>query len=406
MHAIRLFFFLFICLPIYGGFNRSLFFRASSFWDEPRFEKPFLGTFDIQLLGGSTHMGRNARGKKTNILGIYGPENIEALSSVEPNHPLILPGNPKTICFQAVADVLEADFNLYQNFCRGVFLHFHFPVILLHIFPSGYLQDEFCTAVPCKHYTPAWEIAVRSLNTFLSDFDLCINRVKKAAPSDSTLFVGWTHSFENTTYLDFIDTTIKTGILFPTGKRKNTHEVFDIPYGYNGHWAIPLSWDISVGALDWLTAGFHIDNLFFLHKIQCVRMKSEHEVPTGVITLGEGLADVKPGIVWRTGGYLKADHFFSGLSFLLAFTYEQQNKSTLIPCNQEVFNVTHVNDTMELKKWARSIAHILVEYDFAHEESHVGPHIGFFYDKEFTGLRVFNLSVLGGYFGIDVNWCF
>ena len=46
---------LFLIIPPLQAFNRSLFFRASSFWDEPRFEKPYLTTFDIQLAGGSGH---------------------------------------------------------------------------------------------------------------------------------------------------------------------------------------------------------------------------------------------------------------------------------------------------------------------------------------------------------------
>ena len=374
------------------AFNRSLFFRSSSFWDEPRFERPWLSTLDIQILGGSNHLGKAGCGKRAPLLGIYGPENVTALSRVTPGHPLLLPGNPQTIRFQSVADVFEADFNLYQNFCNGFFTQFHFPVILLQIYPSGFCEGSDTS----KEYHPAWQATLQTLATFLKPYDLNICPHRNAAPSDSTLFVGWTHSFENTTFLDFIDVTAKTGVLFPTGKKKSLGKVFDIPYGYNGHWAIPFSGDISIGAYDWLTLGLHGDNLLFFNRTECVRMKTKEEAPTGLIVLGKGKAEVDHGMVWRIGAYAKADHFFSGLSLLLALSYEKKNKDTLFPCSPPFFT-SQVNHNEQLKSWSRSIFHIMAEWDFATCDSWYGPRIGIFYDKQITGKRVFDISMVGGY---------
>ena len=154
------------------GFNRSLFFRTSSFWGEPRLEKPWLSSLDIQLQGGSNHRGSNFKSKKRNILSIYGPENVVALSNASPDKPLILPGDPDKICFQAVADVFEADFTLTQNFCKGFFGQLHVPVILLQLYPSGYLVDGCCKCKPPHRYVPAWQNTLCALQPFLKQFDL------------------------------------------------------------------------------------------------------------------------------------------------------------------------------------------------------------------------------------------
>lgn len=383
------------------AFNRSLFFRSSSFWDEPRFERSWLSTADVQILGGGNHLGKNGCGKRVPLLGIYGPENVTALSAVTPGNPLILPGNPHTIRFQSVADVFEADFNLYQNFCNGFFTQFHFPIILLQIYPSGFCEGSDTS----KKYHPAWQQTLESLARFLKPYDLNVCPHRNAAPSDSTLFVGWTHSYEDTTFLDFIDVTAKTGVLFPTGKKKSLSTLFDIPYGYNGHWAIPLSGDISFGVYDWLTVGLHGDNLLFFNRTECIRLKTDEEADTGLIVLGKGKAEVHHGMVWRLGAYAKADHFFSGLSLLMAFSYERQNKDTVYPCNRQ-FNIRHVNQNEQLRAWSRSIFHIMAEWDFATCDSWYGPRIGIFYDKQITGKRVFDISMIGGYLGLDINWCF
>ncbi len=387
------------------SFNRSFFYRTSSFWDEPRFVKSWLSTLDIQLLGGSNHRGRNCDGRRCNLTSLYGSENIMALSEAS-GKPLILPGDPQRIEFKAVADVFEADFNLYQNFTQGFFGHFHFPMVILRVFPSGFVSTNSPNGSPCKHYTPAWEQPVSLLAPFLHEFDLSLKRTDGAAASDSTLFLGWSYSYDDTCYLDFIDTTIKTGVLFPTGKKAKSGELFSIPYGYNGHWAIPLSFDISVGAYDWLTFGYHADALFFIKKMEYLRMRTEKEAATGLIVLGKGMADVRYGTVWRMGTYVKADHFYNGMSLLLGFSYEQKNADCVEPCDSAHFNLEHVNNDQRFQKWARSIVHFLFEYDLTRCNSKTGARIGVFYDVEMTGLRVFNINTGGGYLGLDVNWCF
>jgi len=368
------------------AFNRSLFFRASSFWGEPRFERSWLSTLDIQLAGGGGHSAENHCGERVPLFSLYGPENIETLSRINPNHPLILPRNPKEICFQGVADVFEADFNLYQNFFHGFFTQFHFPVILLQLYPSGF-TDTCPKGKEARCYTPAWQGDMNTISQFIAPHNLSLCCERQAAASDATLFIGWTYTYEDTQYLDYIDFTTKTGVLFPTGKKRALDQVFSIPFGYNGHWAIPLSGDISLGLYDWVTFGLHADGLFFFSRRACTRFKLPEESPTGFITLGKGITCTKPGTVFRLGTYLKADHFFSGLSTLLGFTYEKQQKS----------------DTEQFQEWSRSIVHLLVEYDFSHT-SELGPQLGFFYDKQMTGKRVFDISMLGGYLGINICW--
>ncbi len=392
------------------GFNRSLFFRTSSFWGEPRFVKPWLSTLDIQVLGGSNHLSRNSCGDRTNLFTLYGCEDVKALSKASVNEfgnkPLVLPGDPEFITFKAVVDVFEADINWYQNFSHGFFTQFHLPAFAVRICPSGFVDPECCDDEPSHRYQPVWQQPVEELDPFLKQYNITTCIPTEGGLSDSTLFLGWSYSYEDTCYLDFIDTTIKTGVLFPTGKKKDQEVLFSIPFGYNGFYAVPLSWDLSFGAFDWLTLGFHADSLFFFKKNQCLRMRTADEVDTGIIVLGEGLAEVKHGTVWRMGTYFKADHFFGGLSFLVAFAYEQKNKSTVTPCDQEQFDTCQVNNDPRFDKWARSLVHLQAEYDFAKDDLCVGTRFGIFYDHEMTGLRTFNINPAGGYLGIDVAWVY
>ena len=387
------------------SYNRSLFFRTSSFWEEPRFVRPWLSTLDLQLSGGSSHESRNCNGRPTALPSLYEHENITALIAASPEFPLTLKGDPSAICFQAMADVFEVNLNLYQNFCYGFFLHFHLPAVVVRIFPSGFLEDSECCLPSRRKSSTEAEKPLELLTPFLKHHNLSVRRHDRPGLSDSTLFVGWSYSYEDTCDLDFIDMTFKTGVLFPTGKKRSLHCLFDIPYGYNGHWGLPLSGDLTFGAYDWLSLGFHAEAVFFRDKEQALRMKTDKEALTGLIVLGQGQAWVHQGPVWRVGTYLKADHFFNGLSLLLGLSYEQKNDDQVTPCDTETFSIVHVNKDPQFLTWSRSIFHFQAEYDFAHEDSRCGARIAIFYNHEITGHRVFNVSTTGGLLGLDVSWC-
>lgn len=380
--------------------------RTSSFWDEPRFVRPWLSSIDLQLTGGSTRDARSSSGKRTHLASLYGFEDVSALSAASPDFPLTLKGAPEHICLQAVADMFEVDLNIYQNFCWGFFLHFHLPAIVLRIYPTGFLEDARCHFRSRKNHRSIYEKPLDPLAPFLRHHDISINRIDQPGLSDSTLFLGWSYSYEDTCYLDFIDMTFKTGILFPTGKKKNVRLLFDIPYGYNGHWGIPVSGQITFGAYDWLSWGLYAEALFFKDKKRCLRMKTEHEVDCGFIVLGQGDAFVQQGTLWKAASYIKADHFFNGLSILLGISYEQKNRDHITPCNIELFKSSLVNNDPHFFKWQRSIFHFQADYDFAHENSVVGTRLAIFYNHEIWGTRVLSINTTGGYLGIDLSWCF
>lgn len=336
------FIFLFLFVNSSNGFDRSVFYRASSFWQTPRFEEELLTTWQLQLSGGSTKCGRNKRKKKVNILSVYNSQ-----------------------CIKGNFDLFELNLNLYQNFKKGLFCHFHMPVEV----PDLYSYRT-------KH---------RPFSILLMNGE--------SGLGDSTLFLGYTVNYENTTYLDFIDFAIQAGPLFPTGKKKNATLPFDIPYGYNGHWGIALCADFAIGALDWLTIGTHADGVLLLNK----KRSCENQIIT-----------TKPGSVWRIGGYIKADHFCGGLSALLAFAYEQKGKDHLYLSNR--LGKSNYYDQIchngNLKKWFRSLVIFLMEYDFSQEKIAIGPYVQIYYSKNISGKRIFQTNMAGGLIAIDIGWTF
>lgn len=334
------FFFLVICdiVNIYSVFERSFFYRTSSFYGEPRFEKKFLIGLEAQVSGGDTNISYNNCDKLIPFAYSFGLNNLSKKSE-------------RLLYNKGSFNILEFDLNYFQNFNYGLFYHFHIPIAKID--SSIYYQKS-------------------------------ILNYKEHGLSDSTLFLGWTTNYEQIEYLDYIDFSFQAGILFPSGK-KRTKNLLSIPLGYNGHWGIPICIDLSFGLYDWLTLGTHFDSVSFLKHTEKLIIKNDY------IYLFEP-KQVDPGFVFRTGGYIKADHFMKGLSLLIGIDQEQQSSSNLNSYIEQ-YNIW-------LKPWNRTQIHLLVEYDLASPKNN-GPRIGICYDKNLRGKNIFGTNTLDSYIGLD-----
>lgn len=394
------------------------FYRASHFFGEPRISKNHLASIEAWGGGGKTSKGLNCKGIETNILNIYGDDDIKFLAKNVPtcffknleNSILNNLWKKETGCefgklkFLGKFNTIEIDFNLHQNFINGFFCQIYLPFRKLQINHINY--DDLSTisnSEPGVNFIE-WHQFISHLKKNLCSVGINYNRrFKKTGIGDLSILAGWTINYQDLTHLDYIDATIKSGILFPTGREQNINNLFDLPQGYNGHFAIPLTFEISTGIFDWITVGLYSSALLFLDKTKTVRMKTAKE-QNGFIKLAKGVARIDKGTLWTLGCYFKADHVTDGFSFLVAYRFDKENRTILNPCNLKVFNPKIVNTDRILNGWQMHTINVNVEYDFATIEKPCMPRIGFFFDIPVGGKQIFKTLLSGGFISIDYAW--
>lgn len=402
------------------------FWRATNFltqFYEPRVQKAGLLSFDATVGYGKTHTGRNGCDEKTELLNIYGPQNMAALGINVPGKDLsnpadisllqveLLPNSDNfgKLIYKGTFNLTEANFSLTQNLTCGFFVQAHIPVRRMQLNDICFCDESpiDCNLGPNQE-TPQWQTFLSFLPTILAQYGIqplpeC--NANKAGVGDFSLYTGWTHNYEETQELDYVDTTFRIGILIPTGRKQNVDLIFDIANGYNGHFAVPVSFDFAVGMYEWLTAGFHFGSMIFVSKDRLIRMKTDN-AQTGIIKLAKGAARVTPGIIWEVNGYLKADHVIGGLSLLAGYSLALQKPTTITPCQTTTFNPNIVCCDAEYLGWKMSTFQFYAEYDFSRLDSRFGPRVGFFYNAVIGGQRIFNTNMGGGQVGFDLLWCF
>jgi len=315
------------------------FYRANFWWGEPRFEREWLSTLDVAIGGGETVQGRNGCGKNSSLFGIYGPQNIQHLArgvpDLDPNNPLDqlliavdkLPDNPPfgfvKLC--GALSLHELVIDARQNFRYGFFMQAYLPVrtfALRHVNVADLSQSS---GNPPTAQSPDWHNLLNNLNEILALHGLSTAGYKKTGAGSLTVLGGWTGNYQKTTYVDYVDTTFKVGILMPTDQARNPHLVFDLSTGYNKHTGLYLSADASVGMWEWFTSGINSGSLFLFAKPEQLRLRTS-SLQQGFIKLAADTARVQPGIYWHVGAYVKADHFNEVFSMTVGYSFNQKNK--------------------------------------------------------------------------------
>ncbi|MCK5633174.1 hypothetical protein KAH94_05460, partial [bacterium] len=255
-------------------------------------------------------------------------------------------------------------------------------------------------SVPNKNNS-TWQSFLLQFNSILKQYDLDICSYKKTHMGDASFLIGWAKNYEETEVLDFVDTTIQTGVLAPTGEQQNPNKVFSLPHGYNGHVGIPLIFDMAFGFYEWLTCAVHADTLILLQSTKELRMKTAYE-QSGFIKLAKGNAKICPGLIANVGGYVQADHFAGGLSLTVGYSFAYQSDTTIEPCDTSLFNKNIVNSDEQYKSWKRNTLHLKAEYDFTKKDTRFGPRLAIFYNWHLTGKRTFKTNTGGASFGLDI----
>jgi hypothetical protein len=240
--------------------------------------------------------------------------------------------------------ILETNLLYIQNLVQGFFIQGHFPV---RSFSLG-TQDTV------------------------------------TASGDLTIHGGYTFSYQQTQQLDFIDATARSGILIATSSHVDCNTQCVIPAGYNGQWGVPLSFDLSCGAYEWLTVAGHVSALFFINT-----------------------AYLSQEPLWHVGCLVKADHILRGISCTLGYSYVQQGNKV----RQTTYDPLLINACTLINRACRDgfsmhTLHLCVEFDCMRYEYWLGPRIALMYNGVLGGTSIFNTNMTLGEIGLEIAWKF
>ncbi|HEX2978104.1 MAG TPA: hypothetical protein VHO47_03215 [Candidatus Babeliales bacterium] len=414
--------FLLFCSHATLPIDNPHFYRALRFWDEPRFERNKLSSWQLNSGFARTSHSRDDSGKIGPLFDIIGPQNMQLIGLGVPN---LDPANPIDQILIALAELpqngtfgklsftgnfalFECIGEYYQNLKNGFFLQFHMPLIRsltisnIHFEDLSPRDDTFPNIT-----TPEWQAFLGDLGPIFNRYGVRFKPTShRTGIGDFSFLAGWAGTYQDTCILDFLDASAKIGVLFPTAQTTNIDQPFDLPLGYNGHYGLPLKFDCAIGFFDWVTIGFHSGALFLFKKDRTIRLKTA-EQQNGFILLAQNKVQIDPGTIWELGTYFKADHFVRGLSLLAGYSFTKRDADSLeLKTGGSYFNELVINSDERLRGWNMHTVHAMIEYDCADTLRDVGPRIGFWFDIIAGGRRIFNAHLYDLMIGLDCAWVY
>ncbi len=402
-----------ICLSVYCfvAHTRDIshFYIAQLFPGEPRFEKPWLAEGFSRMTASSSEFSYDFNGKQQPLFDIFGKHDPttwareltdlmprqntidQLLENIQDTHtpPLTVDGD---------LQVIQAELQYTHNFEHGLFATFHLPI---RHFTFSHINIDLVS----DQFSQEMDTFSKRIPDILARLGFTQLARNGSRLGDASFLFGYTHNYEDTTHLDFIDTTLYLGVLTPSGDIPDTQIVFDLPSGYFGRTGVPLGYTGAIGIYDWLTFGWFTHALLLapqntLTRIHTVRDGSGWIAPRAV------QIHLSDGHLINAGLYAKADHILQGISFLLGYSYTQQRPAHVHARDADARPNVHVNADERFRAWNMHVFHWSASYDFAHAEMPHAPELTVFCNHTLDGNRVFESTAGGISLGCNIAFTY
>jgi hypothetical protein len=413
---------LFLFIPVIS-YDNLHFYRPPRLYPlcEPRIANNWLSTLFLSFSGGATRHGRNNLEKKYLCkelphMDIWGKHNMHQLIAGVPTKDIIhsiddiimteLSLEPARCNFaqfsiESKFHIIELNIDFYQNFINGFFIEAHLPMRNLRVDCPEFIDLSPKNNIRPNIKTLEWQRFLNSFDNILKKycFEKSYEKFNETNIGDLSILLGYAINYYETEILDYIDATIKLGVLFPTSPERDLTNIFALPLGYEGHWGFPVIFDFAIGAYEWLTFGSHMQATIFADHSRDMRLKTGG-AQSGIIKLARGCVKENRGLLWHTSAYFKADHVVRGMSFFFGYSFAKQTRRNLTVQTPSI-DTCIANTDRELDGWKMHTLHYLFEFDFSGETSKACPRVALFIDQHVGGKNVFKTTMFGGTFGID-----
>jgi len=404
-------------------------------------EKSWLSSIDVHYAHGDTCNGYDCRGKEVGAFNIYGCHNILYLTSNVPdcaslstmlqgyvdtlntqrtNFEQATPPERETfgmVEFSGRCQVDELVINWRQNLVANLFVEGNVPIRKVKAGPMKLIDRSPASETPNAPYTQtdtAWVNFRDNLEAIMNGYGITGYQCGSDTTNlgDITLLVGYQKTFKALADMfRYITVVVKGGLLFPTGSTRNFGEPFSLETGYNKHLGIPLRADVTLGLSDDIYWGIYGGAIFFSSSTHNTYPIKTDARQNGFIKLFRAQVNESKGTLVDLGTYLKLDHFFKGLSFLVGYSFNHRANDSLClsqECSQT--NNTIINSDARIKSWQMHVLHLFAQYDFGTHNNFKKrfwqPRVGVFYDYPFDGKKVMTTDMFGGTVGCDISWGF
>lgn len=227
---------------------------------------------------------------------------------------------------------------------------------------------------------------------------------RRSGIGDVTLFLDWFRDFrQNKPFLKNVRINWRIGIELPTGKRTEIDELFSIPFGRDGSFAMPfgLGLEVTLGSMIRACVDVQLTHTFDNTRPRRIKVAADQ---TELLLLAKTPVHRDVGLTQRFDLYLQFYRIFKGLSLKAGYQFYKQGED-IISFKTNAYPSEIANTAESLQDWTAHQYIFDLQYDFhADMDGYnpiVVPQFELFVRIPFNGQRSALIPTFGGIFSID-----
>lgn len=218
---------------------------------------------------------------------------------------------------------------------------------------------------------------------------------KRTGIGDLSALVYWYRDYPQAKpVLKNVHVSLRVGLTFPTGKKKDEDKILALPFGYDGGLGVIGGGGLELWFGQCLRGGMDAEFLQIFGTLRNRRIKTD-AAQTDLLFLTKVPAFKEPGFLQHYTLYLDGAYLWRGLSAKLAYQYTKQNADRLALCSDH-FETGIANCAESLQDWSTHSLVANLTYDFYRgKETALKPFISVFYKHGFNGKRALLADTVG-----------
>lgn len=174
--------------------------------------------------------------------------------------------------------------------------------------------------------------------------DLDIGSQRRTGLGDISTMLYWqAHFTQQQKRLREVLVQLRVGLKVPTGHRVDTDKAFDVDFGHDGSFGVPLGGGLRLDLGAGVRIGMDVGTLFLVRRVQEWRLKTSW-AQTPYVMLTKGLATKEYGPEWRFTLFGQAEVASTGLFCTGAYQFFKHTDSTFYP-QSEAMSSSLINST-------------------------------------------------------------
>lgn len=190
---------------------------------------------------------------------------------------------------------------------------------------------------------------------------------------------------------------LRGGLTFPTGKKANEDKLIAFPFGQDAGLGVLGAASIELWFSPHVRGGIDAEFLHLFGSQHRRRIQTD-PAQTDLLFLTKISTFKEPGFVQHYTLYLKAGHFWRGLSGQVAYQFTKQGEARLFLCS-DFFDPRVANNAESLQEWTTHHLVFSLNYDF-YRECAVSPSLMVFYKQALNGKRAIVADTIGAQLSI------